>query len=99
MLQKGSETLQTDVNEMLEASKDVIEQMNDEDAVFIRSECRLITRGYLQLKQTLKGRIEHMQVRRKYSTFSCGESAGANCIGINILVLFIYTHVCADNLL
>lgn len=63
MLQKGSETQQTDVNEMLEASKDLIEQVDDEDAVFIRSECRLLTRGYLQLEQTVKGRIEHMQVR------------------------------------
>ncbi|KAK7140539.1 hypothetical protein R3I94_012967 [Phoxinus phoxinus] len=61
MLQKGSETLQTDVHEMLEASKDLIEQVDDEDAVFIRSECRLLTRGYLQLEQTLKGRTEHMQ--------------------------------------
>ncbi|XP_067242791.1 nesprin-2 isoform X14 [Chanodichthys erythropterus] len=61
MLQKGSETLQTDMNEMLEASKDLIEQVDDEDAVFIRSECRLLTRGYLQLEQTVKGRIEHMQ--------------------------------------
>jgi len=66
MLQKGSETLQTDVHEMLEASKDLIEQVEDEDAVFIRSECRLLTRGYLQLEQTLKGRIEHMQVGLVY---------------------------------
>ncbi len=48
---------------MLDVSKDLIEQMDDEDAVFIKSECRLLTRGFLQLEQTLKGRIEHMQVR------------------------------------
>lgn len=63
MLQKSSETLQVDVDQMLEASKDLIEQMDVEDAVFIRSECRLLTRGYLQLNQTLTGRIQHMQVR------------------------------------
>lgn len=51
------------MNEVLEVSKDLIEQMDDEDAVFIKSECRLLTRGYLQLEHTLKGRIEHMQVR------------------------------------
>ncbi|KTF78168.1 hypothetical protein cypCar_00022230 [Cyprinus carpio] len=61
VLQKCSETLQTDLNEVLEVSKDLIEQMDDEDAIFIRSECRLLTRGYLQLEQTLKGRIEHMK--------------------------------------
>ncbi|XP_073690696.1 nesprin-2-like [Garra rufa] len=60
-LQKCSEMQQADVNEMKELSKDLIEQMDDEDAVFIGSECRLLTRGYLQLEQTLKGRIEHMQ--------------------------------------
>ncbi len=48
---------------MLDVSKDLIEQMDDEDAVFIKSECRLLTRGFLQLEQTLKGRIKHMQVR------------------------------------
>ncbi|TRY90475.1 hypothetical protein DNTS_015635 [Danionella cerebrum] len=61
VLEKGAETLKTDVNEMLEASKDLIEQMNAEDAVLIRSDCRLITRAFLQLELTLKGRIEDMQ--------------------------------------
>lgn len=63
MSQKSLETLQVDVEQMLDASKDLIEQMDVEDAVFIRSECRLLTRGYLQLNQTLAGRIQHMQVR------------------------------------
>ncbi|KAJ8288954.1 hypothetical protein COCON_G00016130 [Conger conger] len=60
-LQKCTDELQNSVEEVLEASRNLIGQMEPGAAVFIQSESRLLARSVLQLAEALAGRKEQLQ--------------------------------------
>lgn len=62
-LLQRADTLQSDLEGVLEASKDLAGHLEPSAAVLVQSERRLQSRGAQQLIQALKGKLGHLQVR------------------------------------
>lgn len=62
-LLERTDTLQSDLEGVLEASKDLITHLDPSAASLVQSESRLLSRGVLQLSQTLTGKLGQQQVR------------------------------------
>ena len=62
-LVKNTHCLQTDLDRVHEASKELTGQMEAAAAAFVQSECRLLTRGCLQFEEAVKGKLGEVQVR------------------------------------
>ncbi|XP_041668046.1 nesprin-2-like isoform X2 [Cheilinus undulatus] len=61
-LQEGADTLQADLEGVLEASKDLIGHLEPSAAALIQSESRLLSRGVQQLSHSLTGKLGQLQV-------------------------------------
>lgn len=62
-LLQRADTLQSDLEGVLEASKDLAGHLELLAAVLVQSESRLRSRGVQQLIQALRGKLGHLQVR------------------------------------
>ncbi|XP_034530155.1 nesprin-2-like [Notolabrus celidotus] len=60
-LQKKTDTLQSDLEEVLEASKDLIGHLEPSAACQVQSESRLLSRGVQQLSHSLTGKLGQLQ--------------------------------------
>uniref|UniRef100_A0A8C8GUS6 Spectrin repeat containing, nuclear envelope 2b n=1 Tax=Oncorhynchus tshawytscha TaxID=74940 RepID=A0A8C8GUS6_ONCTS len=60
-LQERTDSLQTDLEGVLEASKELSGRVEPSSAVFIQSESRMLTRGVLHLSQSLADKLGHLQ--------------------------------------
>ncbi|KAI4887840.1 hypothetical protein NFI96_010087 [Prochilodus magdalenae] len=60
-LVKNTHCLQTDLDRVHEASKELTGQMEAAAAAFVQSECRLLTRGCLQFEEAVKGKLGEVQ--------------------------------------
>lgn len=58
-----TDTLQSDLEVVLKASKDLISHLEPSAASLVQSECRLLPRGVLQLRQQLSRNLGHLQVK------------------------------------
>lgn len=64
-LQERTYTLQSDLEEVLEASKDLIGHLEPSAASLVQSESRLLSRGVQQLSRTLAGKLGQLQEELK----------------------------------
>lgn len=62
-LLQRTDTLQSDLEGVLEASKDLISHLEPSAASLVQSESRLLSRGVLQLSQTLTEKLGQQQVQ------------------------------------
>lgn len=62
-LLERSDTLHSDLEGVLEASKDLIGHLEPSAACLIQSESRLLSRSVQQLSRTLTGKLGQLQVR------------------------------------
>nr|XP_012775511.3 nesprin-2 isoform X1 [Maylandia zebra] len=60
-----TDTLQSDLEVVLKASKDLISHLEPSAASLVQSECRLLPRGVLQLRQQLSRNLGHLQEELK----------------------------------
>ncbi|XP_005948911.2 nesprin-2 isoform X4 [Haplochromis burtoni] len=60
-----TDTLQSDLEVVLKASKDLISHLEPSAASLVQSECRLLPRGVLQLRQQLSKNLGHLQEELK----------------------------------
>lgn len=61
-LLKRSDSLQSDLEGVLKASKELVGRLDPSAAVLVQSDSRLLLRGVQQLSQTLSRRLLQLQV-------------------------------------
>lgn len=62
-LLQRADTLQSDLEGVLEASKDLTVHLEPSAACLVQSESRLLSRGVQQLSRALTGKLGQLQVR------------------------------------
>lgn len=61
-LLQTADTLQSDLQGVLQASKDLTSHLEPSAACLVQSESRLLSRGVQQLSQSLTGKLGQLQV-------------------------------------